>query len=320
MITRGQKIRVIVFLVIIISLFGYLLFLLVGKKMLEKEDIYFIRLKKQSVTGLNIGQDVRYYGITIGKITEITINEKDISEIILTISVKSGTPLKNTTIAELNFLGITGLKVIELTGGENEDMDLNPGDFIIAKKGIISDITGKAEKITEKLEQFLNNINALTDEENRENIRLILDKSVDISEKVDVLLADLNDIVKENKSKVANVVSNFENLSIKANEIAENLNTFIAHGDSLFTSDEVTSIITELNNSLIKVNSKLLPEVEDLVVKFNLTTSHIDKTVMQSRKDIVNSMELLKETLENLSEFSRLIKDNPDILIKGKGE
>ena len=152
MVTKSQKARVIVLISIVSVIFLYVMFLLVGRKIFSKEDTYFIKLEKQSVSGLNIGADVKYYGINIGKVIEIAINTENISEIIVTIAIKEDTPIKSTSVANLPYQSIaTGLKQIEITGGANKDPNLEPGSYIKAGADMFENITGKAEIISEKI-------------------------------------------------------------------------------------------------------------------------------------------------------------------------
>jgi len=322
MVTKAQKVRVIVFISIVSMIFLYILFLLVGQKLFTSEDTYFIKLKNQSVTGLNVGQDVRYYGINIGKITDIEINKSDISEIILSISVKSGTPLKNTVKANLNFLGITGLKVIELTGGENSDKDLQPGSFIEADRGILDNITGKAEIITEKVEKVLNNILDITGSENRGSFKNIVVKIDSTVNHLDILMLHASKLVVNNRSKVSDLIENTNKLVVSLDETSKSIRMLANSGNRILNSKESAKIlnnITELSNKLNSPQTdEIIKNLNGLISEGNNLIGHLDKTFMSNRKNIIKSIELLKETLDNFNEFVVLLRENPDILIKGK--
>jgi len=322
MVTKAQKVRVIVFISIVSMIFLYILFLLVGQKLFTSEDTYFIKLKNQSVTGLNVGQDVRYYGINIGKITDIEINKSDISEIILSISVKSGTPLKNTVKANLNFLGITGLKVIELTGGENSDKDLQPGSFIEADRGILDNITGKAEIITEKVEKVLNNILDITGSENRGSFKNIVVKIDSTVNHLDILMLHASKLVVNNRSKVSDLIENTNRLVVSLDETSKSIRMLANSGNRILNSKESAKIlnnITELSNKLNSPQTdEIIKNLNGLISEGNNLIGHLDKTFMSNRKNIIKSIELLKETLDNFNEFVVLLRENPDILIKGK--
>lgn len=266
MVTRAQKIRVIVFVSIVAALFLYTIFSLVGTRVFSRYDTYYIRLNKQSVAGLDVGQDVRYYGINIGKIANIRINRTNISQILVTINVRHGTPLKKGVKASLNFIGITGLKIIELTGGENSDEDLPPGSNIEADPGILSDISGKARVISDKVEIMLNNLIALTDPKGGANLMLMI-------EDIRRSLGNLNNLVKNINSIFVDNKQNIDNMLANAGKLIETAQRAVFH---------------------------------------------MDKTFLQGRRNLIKSIDLLKETLGNINEFSVMLRDNPDILLKGR--
>ncbi len=325
MVTKAQKTRVIVFISLVTAVFFYLLFILVGQKLFLDEYTYFIKLERQSVSGLNIGGDVRYYGITVGKITDFKIDwETDISEILVSISIDSKIKIKETVKASLDFTGITGLKIIELTGGNNEDADLKPGGFIIADKGILADLTGKTIAITDKIEIILNNMITMTSKENSSKITNILGNFDKTLVTTDEFLHEINAFIKYNKPTLHNLLDNSDSLIVSFTKTSNSLNEFIKNSDKLVKSEQTAEILANLADISKKLNTESLNELINDVTKLIKNTdnsiNHIDKMLLTGRKSILKSIVLLKETLENVNEFSILIRENPDILIKGREE
>ena len=322
MVTRAQKSRVIIFIIIIVAVFFYMLFILVGQKLFTDENTYYIKLKRQSVSGLNIGGDVRYYGITVGKITDFKINwDKDITEILVSISVRSNIKIKETVKASLDFTGITGLKVIELTGGDNDDADLLPNGYIVADKGILADLSGKTKAITDKIEVILNNMMEITSKGNSEKITSILGNFDKTLVTTDVFIAEMNSFIKTNKPTLNNLLEKSDSLITSFTTTSNSLNELIKNSDKLVKSEETAQIFENLAAISKKLNTESLNQLIDDVTKLindaDNSINHIDKVMLSGRKSILRSIQLLKETLENVNEFSILIKENPDILIKG---
>ena len=325
MVTKAQKTRVIIFISIVVAAFFYLMFILVGQKMFTDENTYYIRLERQSVSGLNIGGDVRYYGITVGKITDFKIDwEKDISEILVSISVRSNIKIKETVKASLDFTGITGLKVIELTGGNNDDPDLKPGGYIVADKGILDDLSGKTMEITAKVEKILNNMIDITSEKNSAKITNILTNFDKTLISTDEFLVEINSFIKYNKPTLNNLLENSDSLIASFTATSNSLNDFIKNSDELVKSEETAEIFANLAEISKKLNTEslndLVSNITNLISDADKSINHMDKMLLTGRKSILRSIQLLKETLENVNEFSILIRENPDILIKGQEE
>ena len=323
MVTRSQKIRVIVLISIVSVIFLYVMFLLVGRKILSKEDTYYIKLQKQSVSGLNIGADVKYDGINIGKVIEIAINSENISEIIVTISIKEDTPIKSTSVANLPYQSIaTGLKLIEITGGENKDPNLDPESFITAGEDMFESITGKAEIISEKIEILLNNMIHATSVENRNTFFSMLAQIEEDSRKLDTLLTFSNKYLNDNKKNITSLIKNSDKMIREFAITARSLNKLINNTNDLLASGNIDEAVKNIKEITDKLNTKefaeLLISTEKLITSSQEAVNHLDKTFLLGRTNLLKSIELFKETLENINEFAILLRDNPDILIKGK--
>jgi len=299
------------------------MFLLVGKKMLSKEDIYYIKLQKQSVSGLNVGADVKYYGITIGKVTDISINRENISEIIVKISIREDTPIKSTSVANLPYQSIaTGIKQIEITGGANKDPNLDPGSYIKAGEDMFENITGKAEIISEKIEILLNNLIQATSSDNRTIFFDMLSQIEEDSKKLDTLLTFSNEYLNDNKKNITSLIKSSDKMIREFAVTAKSLDRLIKSTNDLMASGDVDKALRNIKEITDKLNTQeftqLLKSTEKLVSSSQATVEHLDKTFLSGRSNLLKSIELFKEALENINEFAILLKDNPDILIKGK--
>ncbi|MDD2650994.1 MAG: MlaD family protein [Candidatus Cloacimonetes bacterium] len=312
MVSKAQKVRLGVFLLIGFVFFTILIILIAGNKMMEKRDYYRIRYDNTSVSGLQIGGHVMYNGIKVGRIEGIQIDKKDISSVIIDLSVLKDTPIKSDTEATLVVVGITGLKQIELTGGTNEAENIQPGAYIKAGKSLFDNIGDKAELIADKVDRVLENIIDITNKENQKNLQ--------------ETLANLSAISKEIKQPINNSMNNIETLTfelsqslMQANQILEQINTIVQSGkinnivDNLEqTSSNLANIDTKkLEKEFLQISEKL----SETANKANILMSRIDALVQKNAPDINSSVESLRETLDNLNELSRQIADDPSLLM-----
>ena len=323
MVTRAQKIRVMTLIIITFAIFMYVMFLLVGNKLMSRNDIYYIKLQKQSVSGLNVGTDVKFYGINIGKVMDIVVNPDNISEIIVTVSIKENTPIKETSEANLSYQSIaTCIKQKEITGGENDDRTLEPGEFIRSGSDIFDDITGKAEIIAQKVETLLNNMIHLTSRENTAKVIKLIDQLEEDTRKLDTLIVESKNFLRTNKKelsglikKSSRMVDNISRATISAERALNSIDTKI-------NSEEFSEIVRNFAEISGKINKQELEELvasaNSLMKKSDNTINLLESTFVQGRSNLLRSIELFKETLENINEFAILIRDNPDILIRGK--
>ncbi|HDT12375.1 MAG TPA: MCE family protein [Candidatus Marinimicrobia bacterium] len=320
MASKAQKIRLGVFLIFSISLLIVSFVIIAGNKLMQKRDIYYITYSDVSVIGLQTGSSVKFYGINIGQVDDITIEKDDINKITVKISVKEGTPIKEDMVATLVSIGITGLKQIELTGGTNEADFFVPGDTITAGISYFDDITGKAEQIAEKFELLLNNLISITAYDNQLKVKNILYQAENLlEENRQPLLNTFTNIDSATLSLVELVNSTRSSLgkldTIMANAIifSENL----ASADIQSLSDDVSNTLNNINQTLAGADlARISEEAVAALNNFNNTITRVDLMVLRSRQDIISSLESLRQATEFLNQFSRQISDDPSILLR----
>ena len=81
-----------------------------------KRDAYEIRFQG-AVSGLQTGAAVQFNGIRVGEVTGLRLDSKNPGEVIATIAVAQGTPLRADTKVNVDFQGLMGTALISLSGG-----------------------------------------------------------------------------------------------------------------------------------------------------------------------------------------------------------
>lgn len=315
MVSKAQKIRLGIFLLTGLSFLIILLVLVVGSKLMERRDRYYIIYDNTSVNGLNIGGKVMYNGISIGRIDDIRIDRKDITKVIVELTVKKDTPIKEDTEATLVMAGITGLKQIELSGGTNQAMTLEPDSFIKPGKSMIDNISDKAESIAIKIDSVLTNVVQITNQENQQNF----------SE----MLANFKEISQNSKQPIANALNNIDSLTYQLALTTGKANQMVQQINKIIQSNKINNIVTNTEKftaNLSNINTKKIEteltestqKLNETVTKANILLNRIDALVQKSSPDVISTIDNLRETVDNLNEFSRLISEDPSILIRSR--
>jgi len=157
----------------VLLLVGTVIFL-VGQKLMEHKVSYYTRFT-ESVDGLNPGAKVKLNGIEIGQVTRIVVDPKNLRDVVVWFEVAEGTPVKTGMMANLvGGISLTGLKTIELTGGDAKESDVTDGGFVPAGTSSLKQLTGQAETLALKTELIMNNLISMTNEENQANFAGIL--------------------------------------------------------------------------------------------------------------------------------------------------
>jgi phospholipid/cholesterol/gamma-HCH transport system substrate-binding protein len=163
-----------VVLALIAAGFGFVIWL--ARVDLEhKPKTYFVYFYG-SVAGLQIGSDVQYRGVPVGRITDIRIDAQNIERIRVVVEVNEDTPVKTDTYATLGLQGITGVAYIQLKGGTQNAPELVAQDkaeypIIPSRPSGLEQVLDRAPElleraivISERLEQLLSdkNINGIS--------------------------------------------------------------------------------------------------------------------------------------------------------------
>ncbi|NQT65697.1 MAG: MCE family protein, partial [FCB group bacterium] len=288
MVTKAQKFRLGIFITVISVLMIMFLIMVAGTKIMQKRDIYYIRYKDSSVTGLQIGGPVKYRGIGIGRVDDISIDLENISDIIVTASIKSDTPIKGDMKASLIPIGITGLVQVEISGGSQEAELLEAGSFIMPGLSTLESISGKAEIIANKFEILLNNLNTITSEENAKRLNNII--------------ANVDTIIDDNQSSIINTVASLEVITKDLEQITKNTRSLLERLDKIMESGQVENIVSsteKITSALADSDLKqIMTDIHKLTIDTNDAISHIDATHLESRQDLLNTIESLKETID----------------------
>ncbi len=111
--------NVLIGVVTLVALFAILLFSLwLSRVQLDQQYAYYKIIFQGSVSGLSKSGQVQFNGLPVGKVMDLSLDEKDPSKVIALIQVDARTPVKEDSIAQLEASGITGVAVVQLTGGK----------------------------------------------------------------------------------------------------------------------------------------------------------------------------------------------------------
>jgi len=298
MATRAQKVRLSIFLIVSSTILLAFFLILVGNRLLQRMDWYYVEYRDISVTGLEPGAAVKYHGVQVGRVASLSL--KDAATVLVEIEVERGTPIKKDCEALLSMVGITGLKFIEIIGGSPDAENLEVGGTIHAGESMFETISGRAEVILGKLEQVLNNLNVLLSKETTVSLQNAL-------RSVDALTSEINTMLNENRDHMSNSMANLDTLVARLVLLAEKVDDTAstitgrlrAQLDSLKLADTFDDFRAFVNNA------------NDMVV-------HTDLIVLRTRDDILRSISNLEEALDNLREATDVIREDPSVLLRGR--
>jgi phospholipid/cholesterol/gamma-HCH transport system substrate-binding protein len=296
-ITTAQKRRVAIFFIFGAGIVVLITALLVGNRLLKREDCYYTRFTDISVAGLTEGSSVKFQGMNIGHISEISIDPENTAVVQIGFCLKPGVPIKEGTMAQLGNIGITGLKFLELQGG-GTGKNIPVGGEIPSQKSDWDTITGKATVIAEKLESILNTVNIAIKGVTKDDVEGII-------KNVNGISTSLNYILNKSKDDVSSIIAGVDKLIKEINSNMKNVATITENVKDLTVQAKVDYKEADVKGKL----DRLFELVETVNITLERNKEHIDKTFTE-----------MSDGMSNFNEFTRIIMENPASLFSSGSE
>ncbi len=307
MVSKSQKVRLGIFIIVSSFLFLVLLFIIGTAQLFQEKDIYYIAYEDVSVSGLEIGSPVKYLGINVGTIKDIRIDLEDINRIVVTVALTPGTPVKRDARAEISAIGITGLKMIEIRGGSNTAALLDKEQYILAGSSLTEEITGKAEIL-------LNNLNRFTQAENLDKITVLVETATSTFQSID-------ETIIENRGDLHNSIQNISLVTARLDTIAWLAQNSSERINQITKSDTLGKILANIQDVTLSLKEAnligLIHQLGEVVAQTSRVLDAMDHDLESGSKDFLNSLQKLKSVLDYLDEAARMINEDPSILIRG---
>jgi phospholipid/cholesterol/gamma-HCH transport system substrate-binding protein len=131
------------------------------------------------VNGLTKGGEVRFNGIKVGEVDRLSLDRQDPNRVIARIVVDAQTPVRTDSIAQLDFLGITGVTFIQILAGTPDapllkSEDFQPPPVIRTERTALDELFSGGQDLLTVTGQTINRINDALSEENVKHVSAIL--------------------------------------------------------------------------------------------------------------------------------------------------
>lgn len=331
MATPHQKVQVGIFLTVCTALLVGTLVVLSGVRR-EKTVSYLIEFD-ESVSGLQAGSDVRYRGVPVGRVTEITVTPTN--HIRARVEIRpSIIRVRQGMTAQLNTAGVTGQLYVNLTGGALAGELLPANAAIPATPSLFANLSTELPAILAAINSVLERIDKALGDEGR--VAVIVQ---DVGSLITVLNATVTDIGTQTATLLARANTLIETevrpLIVEWNTTAQTTRRVLEHTEPAIQAALASSTKTlqQLEKHLATLDLQgtnaaaqlTLQRLTHLAEQLGHTSGELNLTLQHVRGDTTNAefhirqaVRSLRETLFSAKQLFDYLEQDPAALVVGK--
>jgi phospholipid/cholesterol/gamma-HCH transport system substrate-binding protein len=308
MMTHEQKTRLGIFLSLATVIFVAVAAFFILPKLRDPGTIYAIKFQNTSVHGLIIGSLVKYRGVEIGRVVGIKVSPTDLDCVHVDVKIRPGLAMKADMRATLVYVGLTGQKYIELSGGTLTSPDLKPNGEISTAPGLGE----RADDIINNVETTAKRITELLSPDNIARLSAFLEHAEKSS-------AALSGVLESRRTSLENTLASFEKASAEFARATERFVPLTEDVDRLVRTVEANSQQTLGNISQrfsAEEMGQAIKDVRDFLATASVSLKKVESVLLEQQSELARTFGSLGVAVENLARFSREIADEPSAILR----
>jgi len=274
-------------------------------------DIYF----KGSVTGLSQASPVRYSGVRIGEVIDISLLPDRPDEVRVTIETDSKAPVRADTVATLELEGLTGGLAILLIGKAPDapPLEAAPGQrypVIASEASTLQQVIEGAPELVQKVDLLLARANDLLKAENRVSISNSLANIDSFTTTLKDHSGDIGALIVDAGATMENVRKATANLEVLAANLNEDADKLVTRVDTTLVSIDgmATGITRSVEDSASDARA-LIGDLRGTAQSLRKTSDEVHAMIAENREPLSDF------TATGLTEFTGLLIEMRDLVV-----
>lgn len=301
-------------LALVASFFGFVLWM--AKVEIDREVVLYDTYFEEAVTGLSLASDVRYSGVPIGEVVAIELDPSDPSRVRVTLEVAANAPIRVDSVAALDFLGVTGVSYVQITGGSADSPALTagPGErypVIPSRQSALAELFSGAPDLINRSTLLVAQVTKLVDDKNRKALASIM---VNLDE-VTTSLARRTGAIEETLANAATTSAELARAAAAVRELAEQTGGTLGRLNSLLEQDLPGFI--QAATAGAKSFDKLSSDIDAVVLENREAIGDFTSTGLARLVPLITEINELVATLTRVAER---IENDPARFLMGTSE
>ena len=245
------------------------------------------------VNGLSEGGEVRFNGIKVGEVTTLRLDRDDPNNVIAHIRIEAQTPVRTDSVAQLNFLGITGVTFIQILAGSPDSPMLVPVDGVTPQiktsRTLVDELFQGGQDLLGVSGDTIKRLNELLSEDNLKHFTSTL-RSIDVAAaKIaadDGVLDNASDALAQLGPAIASLEAAAKSVEDAANSISGDVGTLSAEASAALDKiepmlDQARTTLAGVGLAVNQVNTQLTPSATRALRQVGNTAQDVQGMILQ---------------------------------------
>lgn len=256
----------------------------------ERYDVVF----EGPVNGLTEGGEVRFNGIKVGEVERLSLDRKDPNRVIARIKVDALTPVREDSVAQLDFLGITGVTFVQIRAGSPDKPMLKRGPdgqpaVLRTERTALDTLFSGGQDLLTVTGDTINKVNEAFSKENVAAFSKTLAHIEVITAKLaadDGVIDNANRALKSIDKAATAVAATADNVNAEVKNVSSGVTDIVGKSDKVL--DDVGPAISDLrkavgnvNSAVAQINKDLTPAAGRAMEQFSLAASDLRSTMIR---------------------------------------
>jgi phospholipid/cholesterol/gamma-HCH transport system substrate-binding protein len=296
MATEAHKFRVGLF--VFISVLLIITALIVwGARAFGEKAVVYVTYFAESVQGLEVDSEVKFRGLTIGRVSRIDLApDGELVEVLMNINEESNFTVGPSNLVRLISANITGMKYLEIEM-RNGRPDKQPALSFTPTYPLIPSFP--TTKIPDLLDEMQKQISSIQMQKISDRIISALDRA--------------NKIMDE--SRWIPIYTNLETSVLAIRRITSEIDEYIGSGKISSIVDDTTDAARQFKSISEHIDPK---KIDDIVKQLSVITTRLNDSTYLAENAVQEMIRDLQRSADNIKSFTEALKDRPSQTLFGE--
>jgi len=252
----------------------------------------YLVVSKFPVNGLSRQAAVRFRGVEIGKVDDISLDSQDPKNILIRVELDNSVPITRGTFAQLGYQGLTGIAYVVL-----DDDGSNPAPLqrpagalarIEVRGNVFDDLAQSSKAMLQQATDLFDRLNKLASDTNLSRIDQTLANFEKASAELEPALRAIPEVTErakkflgeDNQQSLRRSLANIEQATNSVTPVVEDSRKVLANMRQL--SDKLDKLSTEISS---QITESTLPKVNELVEQLGQDTQDFHRLMLQVERE-----------------------------------